>query len=408
MNFLRWGQRDTLTLARKNYLSAASAEGSHPPFGTRWDHFRREMAQAIQRFASPKEAVAYGQLKCGFDHRGPVTDADIPMMKTAQHLLRYEYPKFRDAVPLFEETRITTLGSAIEFESNYARRCFASNILYFHASYVLTIATRVPDVESICEVGGGYGNPALLWFTNPVRRVTRYAIVDLPESLFFAEVFLRTALPDTPLRYASEKNPATAAPGIALVPIHLAGQTSAVPFDAIVNTGSMAEMTDEWVAHWGAWLDRQNSPAFFSHNYFGNPVDRPHESRAIFAPVVGPDWSPSYVRPMHPMMLLHSDERMAAEIIFKRRMKPIDPAALLAFLDTGTLSLESYIRAAYAINRDLERYRDLVPAFAAKATNDLGYTPIELLHLLRDTESPLRSELLARYQSSRPVGAFSI
>lgn len=403
-----------LNEARHNYLASQTQNSDHPPFGTRWDHLRREMATAIGGFASAADAISYGQFRCGFDHRGAVTEADVPKMKIAQHLLRGFYPQFREHVPQFSETSATTPGTAIEFQSDYGPRVFASNILYFHAFYVLTIASFKNDVESICEIGGGYGNPALLWFTNPIKHVRRYAIVDLPESLFFAEMFLRTALPDVPLRYASPEQPVSHAPGIVLVPIHLSHQTDAVPFDVVVNTGSMAEMADDWVEYWRAWVDRQSADMFYSHNMIGNPVDRLQESRATMAPTVGNDWYPAYVNAMHPMARLHGDGHAMAEIIFRRDAgaQPSDPGAMFDFLKDRRMSLENYIHLLYALCRNIERNNPHVVPFAKKAISDLGYAPVELLYLLdrcdRDSGAlALREDLRRRHLASYPQGAYS-
>lgn len=115
--------------ARSHYVASHDHGSGHPPLGTRWDHFRREMAAAISVFTSTADAISYGQLRCGFDYRGPVSEADIPLMKIAQHLLRGFYPQFKTQIPLFCETKATTPGTAIEFQSDYGPRVFASNIL---------------------------------------------------------------------------------------------------------------------------------------------------------------------------------------------------------------------------------------------------------------------------------------
>src|SRR5437762_8844859 len=108
-----------LERARSHYATSRHESLGHPPFGTRWDHFRRQMSTAISGFASTAEAIGYGQLRCGFDHRGPVSETDIPNMKIAQHVLRGFYPQFKEQIPLFSETEATTPGTALEFQSDY-------------------------------------------------------------------------------------------------------------------------------------------------------------------------------------------------------------------------------------------------------------------------------------------------
>jgi hypothetical protein len=307
-----------LDQAREHYFESATLSGGLPSLGDRWGTLRNQYRRAIAGFRSAEDAIAYGQLKTGFDHRGLVTDDDIPQMKISQRLLRGCYPHFKDKIPLFNETRATTPGSALEFQSDYGPRTFGSHILFFHAFYLLTCLTFKPDIDSVCEIGGGYGNPCRLWFENPIRRVTRYTIIDIPESLFFAEVFLRKALPDVPIHYATAAEPANARPGVQLVPLTLSRQTDSVPFDIAINTGSMSEMSDEWVAFWSKWLDRQSTDLFYSHNMIGNQPGQLPEERASLAPLVESGWSVAYVNGMHPMVRLHSEGYRMAEIIFTR------------------------------------------------------------------------------------------
>jgi hypothetical protein len=239
--------------------------------------------------------------------------------------------------------------------------------------------------------------------------------VDMPESLFFAEVFLRTALPDMTFHYATEDLPASAAPtarGVTFVPIQLAHQTNSVPFDIVVNTGSLGEMTDDWVEYWRDWLDQQSTNLFYSHNYFANPVDRIFEGRSTLAPVVPRSWRPVDVRETPPMMLLHSDERWSAEIIFERA--PTKPeqsiTAVLQFFDGARLSQENYVYLLYALLRDVDGNNGDVMAFARKVINDFGYAPVELLHLLSKVEKGdkglqvLRDDLQRKFDANYPQG----
>jgi putative sugar O-methyltransferase len=376
------------------------------------------LEDAILGFQTAEDAIRFAQLKNCFDHRGHVTMADVPQMTVAQHLLRYEYPRFRDEILLLSETPAATRGAAIEFQTVYGGKVFASNILYFHAFHVLSILRYKNDVSSICEIGGGYGNPALIWLTNPVRRVSQYVILDMPESLFFAEVFLRTAAPDVEIHYATEESPASAIDlrpspqRVTLVPIQLARQTDHIPFDIVVNTGSMAEMSDDWVRYWGDWLDRQNTGLFYSHNLFGNPIDNLYEGRSTLAPVVPRNWRPVDVRSTPPMMMLQSDERLTAEIIFERAPSTtkVRIESALDFFDGLRLSLANYVHLLYAmlhLNDDDNRH---LKRFVNKVMADFQYPPVELLYLLQKVQTDddellvLRADLQRRFEGNFPQG----
>ena len=50
------------------------------------------------------------------------------------------------------------------------------------------------------------------------------------------------------------------------------------PFDVVVNTGSMQEMTDDWIAVYERFLSAISARYFYSANYFLQPIDRMNEA----------------------------------------------------------------------------------------------------------------------------------
>jgi len=418
-----------LQTCRDNYRRSADYGRGLPDFGNRWGIFKQEMSTRIMNFASVEEAIEFGQLRCNFDHRGKVSESDVPEILTARRLLAYEYPRYAHLIDSFSDTSASTPGTYLPLPTPGGATVLASKILYFHAFYVLTVLTQIEKVTSICEIGGGYGNPALLWMNCPIGPIQTYCIVDLPESLFFAEAFLRSALPDIQIRYVHGDDALEEPQSqrtIYLVPIQHHAKTSRIGFDVVLNAGSMAEMPDEWVAFWSAWLDRQTASYFYSHNYFGNPVDKLFEGRATFAPRVSDAWEVTYVRAMHPLMLLQSDGRRAAEIIFSRSTSTPSPdelGACLRGLPALKLSLDYYIALAYKVQDKRRRALDDAVDFVKKVLKDFGYAPVELLSLtasIMDDDNfknldaarrayivNLRETLRQKFESAYPKGTHS-
>jgi putative sugar O-methyltransferase len=411
---------EALTTARSNYLAASRSNEHLPSFGIRWGQLRDELEDAISKFKSSAEAIRFAQTRGIYDHRERMTRQSLPKIKVAQHLLEYEYPEFWTQVYLFKETRATTPGYGIKVQAPWGGKMFVSDILYFHASYVLTCLRFRRDIDSVCEIGGGYGNPAFLWLTNPIKPVSRYCIVDMPESLFFSEVYLRTALPEISVHYATETSPASAAPGVTLVPVGLLSQTKNVSFDLVTNTGSMAEMTDEWLDYYSNWLDQQDTELFYSLNLMANRPEAVGEAPTTLAPVVSPNWRPVYVRPMHPIMLLQSKARLSAELIFERTRDRDrqDVGAILEFFEGVKLRRENYVHCLYAILRDLAANSHHIMNFAQKVISDFGYAPVELIYLLSqgdqsnkdivDLHDELRRKAAAKYEDMTPATRRSI
>ncbi len=165
-----------------------------------------------------------------------------------------------------------------------------SNVLFFHLSYLLQCLTWVPKPGVICEIGGGYGAPARLWLHEsrpPTRNLCRLS-VDFPESLFFAEVFLRSNFDGLTLHYVTDAKPLerdfVGQFRVVLCPIHHLDALNRLPFDLVINTGSMQEMTEEWIDFWMLWLKRQDCRFFYSMNYFGQPLNFLAESGKRLSP----------------------------------------------------------------------------------------------------------------------------
>lgn len=418
-----------LATARANYLRNADYGRDLPDLGNRWGVFKQEMSRRIMNFASAVEAIEFGQLRCSFDHRGPIDESALAEINFARLLLACEYPRYAHLIDSFSDTPASAPGTYLPFTTPSGTSVLASKILYFHAFYILTVLTQIGKVTSVCEIGGGYGNPAMLWMNCPIGPIHRYCIIDLPESLFFAEVFLRSALPDVEISYLQDADELARDKGkraILLVPIQHHRATSQMPFDVVVNTGSLGEMPDPWVAFWATWLDHQRATHFYSHNYFANPVDQLFEGRATFAPRVTEAWEVKYVRAMNPVMFFQSAGRRAAEIVFSRANSPADHGELgcsLRGLNAVQLSLENYVTFAYKAASNSRSTLNDTAELMKKVERDFGYSPVELLYLARQVESNenfrlmnaalreyvtnLRQSLQRRFESAYPRGTYS-
>jgi hypothetical protein len=120
----------------------------------------------------------------------------------------------------------------------------------------------------ICEIGGGYGALAY-WFKQAYPEAC-YTIIDLPESLLFSRLYLSLTRPD--LRTSAGFSQASR--GIRFMPNYLAeGLTE--PFDLVINTLSMSEMSDFQICRYVEllkqhWLSEEG--LFFEQNQDNRPM----------------------------------------------------------------------------------------------------------------------------------------
>jgi hypothetical protein len=120
----------------------------------------------------------------------------------------------------------------------------------------------------ICEIGGGYG-ALCSWFKQAFPEAT-YTIVDLPESLLFSRLYVSLTRPDL----ATSVGLAEAPHGVRFVPNYMAEQL-AQPFDLVINTLSMSEMSEYQVRRYLAlmksvWL--KDGGLFFEQNMDNRPM----------------------------------------------------------------------------------------------------------------------------------------
>jgi O-methyltransferase len=119
----------------------------------------------------------------------------------------------------------------------------------------------------ICEIGGGYG--ALCHWFKQAYPAASYTIVDLPESLLFARLYLSLTRPDL----ATSAGLAAAKHGVRFVPNYLA-ERLAEPFDLVINTLSMSEMSEYQIKRYAALMKQHwlaDRGMFFEQNQDNRP-----------------------------------------------------------------------------------------------------------------------------------------
>ena len=238
---------DSLAAARGHLSDPAQLPFEMAPA---WATHRRAMRDAINGFASDRDAIAYAQQGSvtGFDHRIHTSYFANKVCAWKLHALE------RTFGPLPDWARESELSTSVG-DGGY------STIFLTHLYYYLQIA-KIPH-DTVLEIGGGYGGLARIFkLANPD---VRYILTDLPESLFFADVFLRANFPHATIRYAGEEGEFD----FLLVPAHQTECLNGLDIDVAINTGSFQEMTEDANRFWMALLQkRTNTRHLYSFNYF--------------------------------------------------------------------------------------------------------------------------------------------
>lgn len=248
---------DIFKLAEEHFNEVTEPVSSIPPYGTCWEGPYQTMRSLMGRFASVKDLVHCVQdwRVLPFGHREPANPAQID---ECLRIFKEEFPNFN-----FLDTSDEPLSvphTVKEINGNYF-----SNMHLWHGWSWLTILNNTKNVKNILEIGGGYGALARLWLK--YSDINRYVIVDVPETLFFAEVYLRHSF-GSDVGYYIDQDPGTK---VVLIPVDRHSSYSKSS-DVVINIGSLQEMPNIWVEHYMKYLDTYDARYFYSLNYTTQPV----------------------------------------------------------------------------------------------------------------------------------------
>jgi putative sugar O-methyltransferase len=239
----------------------------------------------IPRFNTAQEAIHFAQLRIPFDHRERISPESAAFCESD---LRAEFPMFAEFLGQMSESPYTE-----SLFLDYLGRK-VSNVFYFQC-WALFRNLSIGRPKIVCDVGSGYGFTALLWMQNPIFTPDVYILVDFPESLFFAELFLKTNLREIPvIHMCSGEFKEQAPPYILLCPIGKEDELHRLPIEWVVNLGSLQHMSEDWVDHWMQWLDASQAQYFYSLNFGIAPLIKKFwlcGGATDYAPRLSDQWS---------------------------------------------------------------------------------------------------------------------
>ncbi len=300
-----------------------------------WQEMQSHNYAISTAFTTVDEVIRMAQMgeTSGFDHRefDSAQAGRTIRFKLAELALRF--PGF-DISRYPEESGHSAAESIVSIDG---RRL--SSILLTHLYFYLQ-TTALPKVRHrILEIGSGYGGLARIYKT--MQPGLTYILTDLPESLFFANVFLRANFPDAKTWYAHEALP----PNIdeydfVFVPAQQCKLLQGLSIDLTINTGSLQEMTASAAYFWMKFIQQTvETRFFFSWNYFLNAKAEFKETKAdhcLIAPILDAYWKVRHFRINDPITTIDANQRNWLEVLVER-MPPEQRAGLDRLIYTNNL-----------------------------------------------------------------------
>ncbi len=373
---------DEILISASRHLETALSDRAHcdlPELGRRWSIFAAWIRGSISSFRNSIEAIHFAQQEVGFE---PMlsTEKLTSLSPTLKNDIRHDFPIYERFIEgFYESTHLLPSSVAKEGDKLVSFALFQNIITIFD---VLSLSDPAP--RSILEVGGGYGGPARAWMLNPISKPQRYVILDLPESLFFAEVFLRKEFGSQAVHYVRRGENlndmlSDIQPKIILCPLTCHRELLPLAFDIVINTRSMGEMSQDWIDFYCKYLEALVTKYFYSCNTFGRPIDNLAQDTNLFSPKLTKDW-----------LLRHT--ACAREVYGKNYIRTLYEKCKINEINTGKYNeeLEGILRRPFDVLsflKMIDYFRLLQDENCALAiikycTERLDYFPKELIYLL--------------------------
>ena len=186
------------------------------------------------------------------------------------------------------------------------------------------------QAERVLEIGGGYGALARIFKLTNSR--TRYVIVDLPESLFYAHLFLALNFPDARIGYVADERPVDVASfDFLLVPVQRYMVLQGAQFDLVINTASLQEMPIPTVSFWMIFIQNViRTRYFYSFNYFLTNkrayIETSVREANLICPILDPYWRVRHFSINSAHLTIDVDKRNWLEVCVERMpSSSVDP-----------------------------------------------------------------------------------
>lgn len=295
-----------------------------------WEAHSTQTLQLMKSiFDSVTNVVEYAQEHIsGFDHRtlDPERIRAYVHFKLAE--LRLYFPNFNPTeYPGLQESKFSIQHSLFAVGPG---GWLLSNIFLTHLYFCLrtqSFASKQKPFRRILEIGTGYGGLARIYKT--MCPGVTYTLTDLPESLFYANVFLRANFPEARTFYVTDAYPANPSDyDFIFVPAQLSPLLAGQSFDLTLNTGSLQEMAEPTANYWMDLIqNRIRTDFFYSWNYFLNDrttLPEVKDTPSFICPQLDRHWEITYFRINDPVITIDCAQRNWLEVCV-RRLQPSDP-----------------------------------------------------------------------------------
>jgi hypothetical protein len=244
------------------------------PLGGIWEgNLGFHLRKAIAELPTDKAAISFLNDKQFYDFTSGGIYRDLAIDWRLDFLKREDGFTLDDLPPGFGESGLILDEHVTERKGRRVSADFLNRYMWINRMRRhVTIETERPV---LMEIGGGFG--AFMRALRGFYPGAACIFVDIPETLFFLEIFLRCEYPDARIHFVMDRaeiHDAVAGNDFVIVPHYLASGLAGLKVDLLANTNSFGEMRAETIRHWfDLFQNRMEIDWFFSLNRFFNRID---------------------------------------------------------------------------------------------------------------------------------------
>lgn len=268
---------NNLDIAKNNYMISDGYLNNNCFYdnyevGKIWkDNISYHLFHVLTNFDSARDTIQYLNDKAFFDmncsdpYLSPAIDWKIDFLKNRQGMdIDTLDARFQESDLVMDEVCQSRNGRRISHDFLWRISCYNS----------MTEHIKMPDKHfNILELGSGFGCYARM--NKLFNADNTYFLVDLPESLYFAEVFIREEFPDARIKYLTATDRSedlTTYDFVFLCPAFIEVVKDLDIF-LMINQNSLGEMTNSCMTFWMDQIEHVIQPEYFySLNRFLNNI----------------------------------------------------------------------------------------------------------------------------------------
>ena len=274
----------SINIARKNYQDIAAiyeAEKVYErfPLGGIWlTNLQVHLSSLVSSAQTAKDAISnlndkqFYDFTCGGVYKNLTIDWRLEYLRHEEKVGLEDLPEGFGESELILDDHIMEIGG---------RRLSADFLNRWMWLKRLQRSVTLPAENTVfLEIGGGFG--AFMRLIRGFYPQATSIMVDIPETLFFLDTFLRHHFPNGKFLYATDRECLAGdltEYDFVLVPHYLADGLKGKKIDLLINTNSFGEMHRETIGHWFDLIQNDLEVRFmFSLNRFLNRIDFKHNN----------------------------------------------------------------------------------------------------------------------------------